>query len=236
MRNMIENVVKNMIENMIENMMRNIVRNMMKNMIENMIESLIKSLIKSLVTLLENLIKNLIESRSAIEFKSTHQVDWVESKVWLNLIELSWSLSTQLNTETQSELSWATWTWRQIYSQAKWAKWVTCSSCSLWSLLIQVIRVITLKFWLFNDYLIICKRVLILCLLLLIWLFTSFYLLWCMNWMRLSEISMTLQCHWHSLEKMKERTFLAISWFFSWTSLSYDWCCFASVMKIEKAF
>ncbi len=77
---------------------------------------------------------------------------------------------------------------------------------------------------------------LMLCLLLLIWLFTSLHLLWCMNWMRLSEIWMTLQCCWHSLKKMRKRTFLAVSRFFSWTSLSYNWCCFASVMKTEKAF
>jgi len=73
-----------------------------------MIESLIKSLIESLITLIEN----LIESKSAIKFKSTRQVDWVELRVWLNSIELSWSLSTQLNTETQSELSWVTQTWQ----------------------------------------------------------------------------------------------------------------------------
>jgi len=79
--------------------------NMMRNMIENMIESLI------------TLIGNLVESRSAIEFKSTRQVDQVESRVWLNSIELSWSLSTQLNSETQIELSWATRTWQQIYLQ-----------------------------------------------------------------------------------------------------------------------
>jgi len=41
------------------------------------------------------------------------------------------------------------------HSRARWARWVTCSSCSLWSLLIQVIRVITSKLWLLNDYLII---------------------------------------------------------------------------------
>ncbi len=75
-----------------------------------------------------------------------------------------------------------------------------------------------------------------LCLLLLIWLSASLYLLWCVNWMRLSEIWMILQCRWHSLEKMRERTFLAVSWFFSRTSLSYDRCRFASVMKTEKAF
>ncbi len=34
-----------------------------------------------------------------------------------------------------------------------------------------------------------------LCLLLLIWLSASLHLLWCMNWMRLSEIWMTLRCH-----------------------------------------
>ncbi len=75
-----------------------------------------------------------------------------------------------------------------------------------------------------------------LCLLLLIWLSASLHLLWCVNWMRLSEIWMILQCRWHSLEKMKERTFFAVSRFFSWTSLSYDRCHFASMMKTEKAF
>ncbi len=75
-----------------------------------------------------------------------------------------------------------------------------------------------------------------LCLLLLIWLFASLHFSWCMNWMRLSEIWMTLRCCWHLLEKMRKRTFLAVSRFFSWTSLSYDWCHFTSVTKIEKAF
>ncbi len=75
-----------------------------------------------------------------------------------------------------------------------------------------------------------------LCLLLLVWLFASLHLLWCVNWMRLSEIWMILQCCWYSLKKMKERTFLAVSWFFSWTSLLYNQCHFASVMKTEKAF
>ncbi len=32
--------------------------------------------------------------------------------------------------------------------------------------------------------------------------------------MRLSEIWMILRCRWHSLEKMRERTFFAVSWFF----------------------
>ncbi len=110
---MIENVVENMIKNMIENMMRNIVRNMMKNMIENMIESLIENLMKNMIeNMIESLI-TLIESRFAIEFKSTHQIDWVESRVWLNSIKLNWLFSTQLNTETQPELSWAIWTQRQ---------------------------------------------------------------------------------------------------------------------------
>ncbi len=77
---------------------------------------------------------------------------------------------------------------------------------------------------------------LMLCLLLLIWLFASLHFLWCLNWMRLSEIWMTLQCHWNSLEKMRKRTFLTVSRFFPWTSLSYDWSCFASVTKTEKAF
>ena len=75
-----------------------------------------------------------------------------------------------------------------------------------------------------------------LCLLLLIWLSASFHLLWCVNWMRLSEIWMILRCCWHSLEKMRKRTFLAVSWFFSRTLLSYDRCHFASVTKTEKAF
>jgi len=75
-----------------------------------------------------------------------------------------------------------------------------------------------------------------LCLLLLIWLSASLHLSWCVNWMKLSEIWMISRCRWHLLKKMRERTFSAVSWFFSWTSLSCDWCCFASVMKIEKAF
>ncbi len=75
-----------------------------------------------------------------------------------------------------------------------------------------------------------------LCLLLLIWLSASLHLLWCMNWMRLLEIWMILQCRWHSLEKMRKRTFLAVSRFFSRTSLSYDQCHFTSMTKTEKAF
>ncbi len=75
-----------------------------------------------------------------------------------------------------------------------------------------------------------------LCLLLFIWLSASLHLLWCVNWMRLSEIWMILQCRWHSLEKVRERTFLAVSRFFPRTSLSYDQCRFASVTKTEKAF
>ena len=75
-----------------------------------------------------------------------------------------------------------------------------------------------------------------LCLLLLIWLFASLHLLWCINWMRLSEIWIISQYCWHLLEKMRKRTFFAVSWFFSRTSLSCDWCRFASVMKTEKAF
>ncbi len=84
---------------MVENMVRNIVR--------NMIENIIESLVESLITLIENLIGNLVESRFAIEFKSIRRVDQVESRVWLNSIGLSWSLS-QFNSETQLELSWAT--------------------------------------------------------------------------------------------------------------------------------
>ena len=53
-----------------------------------------------------------------------------------------------------------------------------------------------------------------LCLLLLIWLSASLHFLWCVNWMRLSEIWMTLWCCWHSLKKMRERTFLTVSRFF----------------------
>ncbi len=75
-----------------------------------------------------------------------------------------------------------------------------------------------------------------LCLLLLIWLFASLHFSWCVNWMRLSEIWIILRCCWHLLEKMRKRTFFAVSWFFSWTSLSYNQCCFTSMMKTEKAF
>ena len=75
-----------------------------------------------------------------------------------------------------------------------------------------------------------------LCLLLLVWLSASLHLLWCVNWMRLSEIWMTLRCCWHSLEKVRKRTFLAISRFFPQTSLLYDRCRFASVTKTKKAF
>ncbi len=54
-------------------------------------------------------------SKHVIEFKSTRRVDRIELKVELNSIELNWLFSTQLNTVTQSELSWATQTRRQIY-------------------------------------------------------------------------------------------------------------------------
>jgi len=77
---------------------------------------------------------------------------------------------------------------------------------------------------------------LMLCLLLLVWLSASLHLLWCVNWMRLSEIWMILRCRWHSLKKVRKRTFLAVSRFFPQTSLSYDQCRFASVTKTEKAF
>ncbi len=53
-------------------------------------------------------------SRHVVEFESTRQVDQVESRIELNSIELSWLFSTQLNTVTQSELSWATRIRRQI--------------------------------------------------------------------------------------------------------------------------
>jgi len=109
----------------------------------------------------------------------------------------------------------------------------TCVLCMHWinsSVLRSVLR---------NSLEALCLKYLkrlMLCLLLLIWLFTSLHLLWCVNWMRLSEIWMILRCRWHSLEKMRKRTFLAVSRFFSRTSLSYDRCRFTSVTKTEKSF
>ncbi len=109
----------------------------------------------------------------------------------------------------------------------------TCVLCMRWinssvlrSVLWDSLKALCLKY----------LKCLMLCLLLLIWLSASLHLLWCVNWMRLSEIWMTLRCYWHSLKKMRERTFLAVSQFFSWTSLSYNQCHFTSVTKTEKAF
>ncbi len=39
-------------------------------------------------------------------------VKLIELSQELNSTQLSWFLSIQLNTVTQSELSWATWTWQ----------------------------------------------------------------------------------------------------------------------------
>ncbi len=47
---------------------------------------------------------------------------------------------------------------------------------------------------------------------------------------------MSLWCCWCLSEKIKERIFLVISWFFSRTSLSFIQCHFTSVMKTEKVF
>jgi len=109
----------------------------------------------------------------------------------------------------------------------------TCVLCMRWinssilkSVLQDSLKVLCLKY---------LKR-LMLCLLLLVWLSASLHLLWCVNWMKLSEIWMILRCRWHSLEKIKKRTFFTVSRFFSWTLLSYDRCRFASVTKTEKAF
>ncbi len=109
----------------------------------------------------------------------------------------------------------------------------TCVLCMHWinsSVLKSVLQD------LFEAFCLKYLKCLMLYLLLLIWLFALLHFLWCMNWMRLSEIWMTLQCHWHSLEKMRKRTFFAVSWFFSRTLLSYNQCHFTSVTKIEKAF
>ncbi len=109
----IKSMIESKIESMIESRIESMIRSRIKSRIESRIESRIKSRIESRI---ENLIENLIESRPEIEFKSTRQVDQIESKIWLNSFELSWSLSTQLKLKTWSELSWATWTWWQIYA------------------------------------------------------------------------------------------------------------------------
>ncbi len=53
--------------------------------------------------------------KHVIEFESTRWIDRIELRIELNSIELSWLFSTQLNTVIQSELSWVTRTWWQIY-------------------------------------------------------------------------------------------------------------------------
>ncbi len=145
---------------------------------------------------------------------------WYQAKQWVN---------TSLNQYNHFSLIFVI-----LLSESFWTassdicvlhmRWI--NSSVLRSILQNSLEVLCLKY----------LKHLTLCLLLLIWLSASLHLLWCVNWMRLFEIWMTLRCHWHSLKKMKKRTFLAVSWFFSRTLLSYDQCRFASVTKTEKAF
>ncbi len=53
-------------------------------------------------------------SRHVVEFELTHRIDRVESRVWLNPIELGWPLSIQPNPETQLGLGWEIRTRRQV--------------------------------------------------------------------------------------------------------------------------
>ncbi len=164
------------------------------------------------------------------ESRICHSVFWS----WLTSALCSWYWAKQWVDTSLNQYSCFSSICIVILSESFWtASNDTCVLCMRWinssvlrSVLQDLLEVLCLKY---------LKR-LMLCLLLLIWLSASLHLLWCVNWMRLSEIWMILHCHWHSLEKIRKRTFLAVSRFFSWTSLSYNQCRFTSVMKTEKAF
>ena len=145
---------------------------------------------------------------------------WYWAKQWIDTFLNQYSYFSLICIVLLSELFWT-------------ASNDTCVLCMCWinSSILRLILQDSLKA-LCLKYL---KR-LMLCLLLLIWLSASLHFSWCMNWMRLSEIWMISWCCWHLLEKMRERTFLAVSRFFSQMLLSCDQCRFASVTKTEKAF
>ncbi len=145
---------------------------------------------------------------------------WYQAKQWINTSSNWYSCFSLIYVVLLSESFWTALNDTCVLHM----RWI--NSSVLRSVLQDSLEALCLKY---------LKRSM-LCLLLLIWLSASLHLLWCMNWMRLLEIWMILQCRWHSLKKMRKRTFLAVSRFFSQTLLSYDRCCFASVTKTEKAF
>ncbi len=159
-----------------------------------------------------------------------HSVFWS----WLTLVLCSWYWAKQWVDTSLNQYSHFSLICIVLLFESFWtASNDTCMLCMRW------INSSVLKSVLWDSLKALCLKYLkrsTLCLLLLVWLSASLHLLWCVNWMRLSKIWMILWCCWHSLEKMKERTFLTVSWFFSWTLLSYDQCRFTSVTKTEKAF
>ncbi len=159
-----------------------------------------------------------------------HSVFWS----WLTSMLCSWYWAKQWVDTSLNQYNCFSLIYIILLSEFFWtALNDTCMLCMRW------INSSVLKSVLQDSLEALCLKYLkcsMLCLLLLVWLSASLHLLWCVNWMRLSEIWMILRCCWHSLEKMRKRTFLAVSWFFSWTLLSYDRCRFASVTKTEKAF
>ncbi len=145
---------------------------------------------------------------------------WYRAKQWVDTFSNQYSHFSSICVVLLSESFWTALNDTYVLRM----RWI--NSSVLRSVLRDSLEALCLKY----------LKHLMLCLLLLVWLSASLHLLWCVNWMKLSEIWMTLRCRWHSLEKMRERTFLAVSRFFSRMSLSYDWHRFASVMKTEKAF
>ena len=116
---------------------------------------------------------------------------WYWAKQWVDTFLNQYSRFSSIYIVLLSESFWTTLNDTYVLHM----RWI--NSSVLKSVLQDSLEAFCLKY---------LKR-LMLCLLLLIWLFALLHLLWCVNWMRLSEIWMTLWCHWHSLEKMRERTF-----------------------------
>ncbi len=150
------------------------------------------------------------------ESQLCHSVFWS----WLTSALCSWYQAKQWVDTSLNQYSCFSSICVVLLSESFWtASNDTCVLCMHWinssvlrSVLQDSLEALCLKY----------LKCLMLCLLLLIWLSASLHFLWCVNWMRLSKIWMILQCRWHSLKKMRERTFLVVSRFFSWTSLSYD--------------
>ena len=153
---------------------------------------------------------------------------------WLILVSYSWCLAERWVDTSLNQCNHFSLICAVLLSELFWtASNDTCVLCMCW------INSSVLRLILQDSLKALCLKYLkhsMLCLLLLIWLSASLYFSWCMNWMRLSEIWMISWCCWHLLEKMRERTFLTVSRFFSRMLLSCDQCRFASVTKTEKAF